>query len=222
MSEILVLEDDEKLGTYLLNYLKTNGYETTLTTNFDEFENSLDSKVKLMILDRLIGKTDIKEKISLIKKLASQCPIIIVSAINTPHEKAELLNLGVDDYLGKPFSIQELMARVKALLRRTNQAHSYFIKMGNTLIDTNKRSISVEENTEIVPAKEFLLLSTLAQNPGRVWNKNDLLDIVWGASFAVDTNVVESTIANLRKRLVSLKSNLEIRNMRNAGYWLEE
>ena len=90
------------------------------------------------------------------------------------------------------------------------------------MIDSIKHIVSVAEKGETLPAREFALLRTLAQDPARIWSKDELLDYVWGQAATVDTNVVESTIANIRKKLAELGANVSIRNMRNAGYWIAE
>ncbi|MBL7664323.1 MAG: response regulator transcription factor [Bacteriovoracaceae bacterium] len=222
MSQILVLEDDQKLGQLLSKYLKDKGFDVTLTSNREDFEGKLSNENKLIILDRLIGESDSKDHLLKIKKKVPTSAIMILSAINTPNEKAELLNMGADDYLGKPFSVQELTARINALLRRSEQSIPSFRKFGNTVVDYSRRTITVDASTERLPAKEFLVLSTLLNEYGRVWNKSDLLDTVWGDNLEVETNVVEVTITNLRRKLSNINSSLQVRNMRNAGYWIEE
>jgi len=222
--KLLLLEDDQKLAHLLERPLKTLGLSPEHVTTVEDFESALKSSAKIdfIIMDRLIGKDDSKTLVTEVRRSHPQVPILVLSAISTSNEKSDLLNLGADDYLGKPFSTQELLARVKALLRRTTAPAPHYIQIGNLIIDSFKRLIAVEERSELLPAKEFLLLLTLCQQKGRIWNKYDLLDYVWGHSTEIETNVVEATITNIRKKLAQLGSNATIKNARNVGYWIED
>jgi two-component system OmpR family response regulator len=222
--KLVLLEDDTKLANLLIQSFKEIGFYTDHASNFQDFKKLLKSatQIDFMILDRLIGSEDTKNIIGDIRKDFPSVPIIVLSAISTPNEKTDLINRGVDDYLGKPFSSQELIARIRALLRRTSVPAQNYIQIGNLIIDSTKRIISVESRNELLPAKEFLLLHTLSQEKGRVWNKSDLLDYVWGQMADVETNVVEATIANIRKRLSDIGAHATIKNARNVGYWIED
>ena len=221
MVNILYLEDDKKLGEILANDLRLKGFHVDLLSEFRDFEETDFGDYDLIILDRLVGKFDTKEWLEKNKKRIG-IPIIILSAINTPNEKADLLDIGADDYIGKPFSTHELLARLNAILRRSKKNKNSYLQVGNTVIDLHKRLVMVESKNETLPAKEFLLLVALCEEPGRVLNRNNLLDRVWESNLEVETHVVEATMANLRKRLSSLNSTILIRNMRNAGYWVED
>lgn len=223
MRRAFLVEDDKKLGSYLVEAFKNEGFVVTWATQSLELEQALEGNApyNLFLLDRLVGNSDTKHSIERIKQKWPESPILILSAINTPNERTELINLGADDYVGKPFSVQELVARAKALLRRPTVTELKNIQIGNTLIDVLMRTISVDGRTETLPSKEFLLLKTLCSPQGRVFRKDDLLDQVWGVSPLAETNVVESTIAHLRRNLEEAGSSLKIKNMRNAGYWIE-
>lgn len=224
MKRVFLVEDDKKLGQYLVEAFKNEGFVANWVTQASELETALEgtSPYHLVLLDRLLGNTDTKHSIERIKKKWPGSPVLVLSAINTPSERAELINLGADDYVGKPFSLQELVARAKALLRRPATPELQNIQIGNTLIDVLMRTVSVDGKMNTLPAKEFLLLKTLCSPAGRVFRKDDLLDLVWGVSPLAETNVVEATIAHLRRNLEALGASLRIRNMRNAGYWIEK
>lgn len=223
MKRLLFVEDDVKLGRHLLESLQAQGFDSTWATSVESLTDAFEQRrpYDLIVLDRMIGAIDTKDWIGRFRQAWPNAPILVLSAINTPAERTELINLGVDDYLGKPFSIQEVLARVGALLRRMGTAPSQYVAIGNTVIDQMKRLVLVQEKSEHLPAKEFLLLRTLASEPGRVWSKDALLDSVWGTSPNAETYVVEATITHLRRKLSDLGSALQIRNMRNAGYWIE-
>lgn len=223
MKRLLYVEDDVKLGGYLQETLVSQGFDSTWVSNVDALIDAFENRkvFDLIILDRMIANIDTKDWIGRFKQAWPASPILILSAINTPSERTELINLGADDYLGKPFSTQEVVARANALLRRMGSAPSTYTAIGNTVIDQMKRLVLVQEKSEYLPAKEFLLLRTLASEPGRVWSKDSLLDRIWGSNPGVETYVVEATITHLRRKLTDMGSVLQIRNMRNAGYWIE-
>ncbi len=223
MSKILLLEDDLTIGQHLRSALTESGFEVNWLSSSEDFIDLFIQKEKFdsFILDRLVDRIDSKDFIPKIKRLWPQATILIVSAINTSNERTELIDYGADDYIGKPFSTQEVIARVKALNRRVGGSVNRYLQVGDLIIDLYSRSVSSKGTNIIIPAKEFLLIQTLAQEPGRVWNKEVLLDKVWGSAPDVATNVVESTMTNLRKKLLDLGSSVKILNLRNSGYWIE-
>jgi DNA-binding response OmpR family regulator len=222
--KLLLVEDDARLAEHLSESFKNHGFVVDHVSNQEDLDSAIAVKnqVDFVILDRLLGAHDSKDSLPKIRKRWPATPVLILSAISTPNERTDLINLGADDYLGKPFSTQELIARVRALLRRNSVPAGVYLQIGNLIIDSVKRIISVGSSVETLPAKEFLLLKTLAQESGRVWSRNELLDYVWGLNVDVETNVVEATIANLRKKLGDIHAQISIKNMRNAGYWIEE
>ena len=221
--KLLLVEDDSRLADHLKIGLRDQGFNIDHATCKEDLDQSLkySDKIDFILMDRLLGAFDSKIMLPQIRKKWPTVPILILSAISTPNERAELINLGADDYLGKPFGTAELLARIRALIRRTSTPVGGYHQLGNLIIDSIKRIISVGEVSESIPAKEFLLLRALSQDTGKVWSKNDLLDYVWGQASEVDTNVVEATMANVRKKLTDIGATITIKNMRNTGYWIE-
>jgi two-component system, OmpR family, response regulator len=224
MTNILLIEDDSRLSENISQLFSNEGYKITCIDKAVDIAHALSSSedYSLIIMDRLLNDHDTKTDVKAIKNRWPASPLMILSAINTPVERTDLLNLGADDYLGKPFMSLELVARVKALNRRASVAPKNYRKIGNTILDITKRTVAVNDTQEILTTKEYLLLKVLSDDMGRVLNKNQLLEYVWGSDTTVESNVVESTITHLRKRLQQLNASLQIKNMRNAGYWLEE
>lgn len=221
--KLLLVEDDVRIANHLITALIDQGFSVDHISNqsalVDEIQKS--SPVQMIILDRMLGSFDAKEVLPQMRNKWPGVPILILSAISTPNERAELIDMGADDYLGKPFSTQELISRLRALMRRNVSADQYTLNVGNVAVDLVNRVISVGSAVEHLPPKEFLLLRALSQERGRVWSKNELLQYVWGQSTDVDTNVVEATVANLRKRLAEIGAEVQIKNLRNSGYWIE-
>ncbi len=224
MRRVFLVEDDQKLGAFLLEAFKAEGFVVSWASHAAQLGQALESDelFHLIVLDRLVGNIDTKHELGKIKRKWPESPVLVLSAVNTPNERAELINLGADDYVGKPFSLQQLVARSKALLRRPASPELQNIHLGNTVVDVLRRTVNVGEAAISLPPKEFLLLKALCSPQGRVFRKDDLLDMVWGVSPLTETNVVESTIAHLRRNLEAIGSSLKIRNMRNAGYWIEK
>jgi len=223
MIKILFLEDDKRLSSSIIKLFKMDGI---LVTHLETIEDlhiqlQLNDTFDVVILDRLIHGEDSKSSISKIKQKLPRTSLLILSAINTPDERAELINLGADDYVGKPFSSNELLARIKSLSRKYSNIENNYTVIGNTTVDIIKRLLITQKFIEPLPAKEFLVLKALTMILGKVCNRAELLESIWGANFETETNVVESTIANLRKKLTGIHSDIKIKNSRNSGYWIE-
>mgnify|MGYP003345069558 CR=1 FL=1 len=175
----------------------------------------------LLVLDRLLGRYDTREALPQIRALWPKAGILFLSAINTPSERAELIDLGADDYLGKPYVASELLARVRSLLRRNSERDKERRIVGRATFDLLSRRVFFGSKYEDLPAKEFVLLNMLSERPGRIVKREDLLVAVWGSSDLAGRNLVEAMVTNLRRRLENLDCGLSIRNQRNVGYWLE-
>lgn len=222
--EVLVLEDDKILSESIDSFLKEKGLLTHSIRSIDQLEDLLQQnrKFETIILDRLIGNVDVKNYLSRVREKWKEAAIVILSTINSPQEKIEVLNLGADDYLGKPFSIAELLARIKAIHRRFKSQSSAYLTIANSVLDLEKRTLSVGPQSEALTNKEFFLLKALCAEPGRVLSRIEILETVWGIRAENETNVLESLLTGLRKKLSHLGSHVSIRNLRNAGYWIED
>lgn len=219
--KILIAEDESRLLDHLANLLTDEGFETIACASYIELESLIDfpvNKYDLIMLDRLLDGKDSAELITKIKLDFPHTKILILSAINTPREKANLLDQGADDYLAKPFESEELIARIRVLLRRSY--HS--LKLGNTVLNSISRNLNVNNQEIVLTNKEFLLLKTLMQTPGKIFSKFFLYEQVWEIRTDIDTNVVETTINRLRRKLDETAANIKIKNARNIGYWIEE
>lgn len=218
---ILIVEDEAKILEHISRTLDEEGFSTYTCASFRDLETILELPVKrfdVIVLDRLLNGKDSADLVGRIKTQLPDTQIMILSAINTSSEKATLLDLGADDYLAKPFDPTELVARIKVLLRRSKNE----LRFSNLTLDIGARSMKVNEQELPLTNKEFMLLKTLLQEPGKVFNKQQLYTQVWDMSAEVESHVVEATINKLRKRLAEAGANAQIKNTRNVGYWVEE
>lgn len=218
---ILIVEDEAKLLSHLASTIAEEGFSIFTCSSFGELANLLKIPIKrfeVIVLDRLLHGKDSAELVSRIKETLPEVKILILSAINSASEKAALLDLGADDYLAKPFGNDELIARIRVLLRRSGPE----LKLGNVILNTEKRTVRIGEREIALQNKEFALLRTLIRTPGKIYNKIFLYEHVWEMSTEVESNVVEATVNKLRRRLEEAGAKVVIKSMRNKGYWVEE
>ena len=220
-ARILIVEDEATLSKHLQKIFTDLNFSVFTVSSVSELEKIFEirgAKFDVIVLDRLLHGVDSVKSIPFMRQRVPELKIVVMSAINTPSEKASVLNLGADDYLAKPFDGEELIARVHALLRRPKAE----IKFGNVILNSELRTLAVEGEEVELQNKEFLLLKTLTIIPGRIYNKQYLYSQVWNMSSEVESNVIEATVTKLRKRLHELGANFTIKNSRNIGYWIEE
>lgn len=218
---ILIVEDELKLLDHLAQIVREEGHSPFTCQSFRDLENLLlaPSEVfDVIILDRLLHGRDSAELIEKMKADLPDAKIIILSAINSTSEKASLLDKGADDYMAKPFGSEELVARIRALLRRTEPV----IKLGNVILNSHDRTMKIEGQEIPLPNKEFVLLRTLIRNPRKIYGKVFLYERVWEMSADVESNALETMVNKLRRRLTEAGATVHIKNSRNAGYWIEE
>lgn len=217
---VLIVEDELKLVALLKQRL-SELYMISTFTSFDELEaaSRLSSiPYDVIVLDRMMNGFDTLQMISTLKVKFPQCRILVLSAINTPDEKAAAINIGADDYLSKPFSFAELEARIRALTRHPPNE----LRFGSISINTIDRVARVDDEVLPLSTKEFLLLRTLIHSPGKVFSKAQLCKEVWQMSTEVETNAIENTVNKLRRKLEDAGSPALIKNSRLLGYWIEE
>lgn len=221
---ILIIEDDLKVQSFLRESLEVDFSPVATMSEFPSESDltALDQSPGTIILDRLVGSYDSKNGLPMLRRKFPEASIIILSAINSPSERSELLDLGADDYMGKPFSIAELKSRIRAVSRRHHgSAPLNYVKLDSTILDLHQRTVSVGEKRLSLSSKEYELFSVFAKNPGRVYSKFELMDKVWQANLEIESNVLEVTIMNLRKKLGEIGSSVQISSKRNIGYWIE-
>jgi DNA-binding response OmpR family regulator len=228
MARILVVEDDPAIADLVRFYLCREGHEVEVIGHgvralhhVEAHHQDLDAIVLDLMLPGLDGR-GICRRI----REYSDVPIIMLTALDDDRDKIEGLDLGADDYLTKPFNPLELVARVRAVLRRRARSApvqapaTTAISAGNARIELETRRFIVNGSDVPLRTKEFDLLVALARRPGVVVTREHLLDTVWGGEFEGDTRTVDVHVSRLRDRLDASGANLEIETVRSVGYRL--
>ena len=225
-ASILIVEDEEAL-TLLLRYnLETQGYEVETIARGDEADTRLkEGTPDLVILDWMLPGLS---GIELCRRLRArpetrQLPIIMLTARGEESERVRGLSTGADDYIVKPFSVTELLARVNALLRRASPERvADVLSFGDIAIDREKKRVSRAGQAIDLGPTEYRLLEFLMERPGRVFSREQLLDGVWGSDIYIDERTVDVHVGRLRKALNRGHSSDPIRTVRGAGYALDD
>lgn len=232
VKRVLVVDDEQSIVTLLQYNLEQAGFEVITAMDGEEGRDlALSEQPDLMILDLMLPKLDGIEVCKQLRQQRLQTPILMLTAKDEEFDKVLGLELGADDYMTKPFSPREMIARVKAILRRTegqnrvehaleNEEH---IEISNLKIYPEQyEAYFKEELLELTP-KEFELLLYLVKNKGRVLTRDQLLSAVWNYDFAGDTRIVDVHISHLREKIEDdTKKPNYIKTVRGLGYKLEE
>ena len=216
--KILVVEDEEKLANSLKKGLVAEGYIVDLALDSDQAAFLVETSIyDLILLDWMIpGRYDGPGLISRWKADQKTFPILMLTAKGTIGDKVKGLDAGADDYLSKPFSFDELLARMRALLRRPIEKIDQTVSFNDLFLDPSSKTLSVNNKIIHVTAKEFVLLEYLLRYKGEVISKDRLLNHVWDDQSRVQPNTVETFIAHLRRKLGS--ENNSIKTVRGYGY----
>ena len=215
--KILVVEDEAPIRDLISINLQLVGYEVFTAEDGIVAENFLEKqKVDLILLDVMIPGIDGFSLIEKIKK--HNIPVIFVTAKESVLDRVKGLRLGADDYIIKPFETIELLARIEVVLRRYNK-NSHIIKFKNIEVDTNQRSVKLNDKEVYLTVKEYELLILLLQNKNIALSRDQILDRVWGFEYGGETRTVDIHIQRIREKL-DLKNN--IKTVFKVGYRLEE
>lgn len=224
--KIMVVEDDEPLCVLLRYNLEAEGYQVEAITRGDEAELRLQENVPdLLVLDWMVP---VVSGIELCRRLrlrpeTERLPIIMLTARGEESDRVRGLSTGADDYLVKPFSTPEFIARVRALLRRAKpEVLSTVLKVGDIVLDRESHRVFRRKQEIRLGPTEFRLLEFLMRHPGRVFSRAQLLDNVWGETIYIDERTVDVHVGRLRKAVNQGRLPDVIRTIRGAGYAIQE
>lgn len=217
--DILIAEDEKDIAHSLRKNFEIEGYNSEVAYNGEEAIKLIqEKKFDLILLDWRMPKIS---GIQILKFLREEkkltIPIILLTALTDISNKVEALEFGADDYITKPFSFNELVARIHAIMRRYKSANKE-VKFNNCILDLITRTIICEENKLRLTDKEFELFKYLLENEGEIISREKLCKNVWGLNFIPTTNIVEAAVKNLRKKLEELTGNKFIRTIYGEGY----
>jgi len=222
---LLLVEDEVNIADALAHILKKHKYEVDVFYDGqDGLYNALLDIYDLIILDRMLPSINGIDILKEVRKEGLKTPVIFLTAMDAISDKVEGLDHGADDYLIKPFSSEELLARIRALLRRKeNDIHDIdIITIGNLEFKPSSLSIKINNIQKKLTFKEGQILEYLILNKGYVMSKDKIFDKVWGFDSQAEITIVEIYIHNLRKKIVIKDSNIIIETIRGLGYRLKE
>lgn len=218
MFKILVVEDDKNLRKLITTYLKKNEYITYEATNGLEALDIMDTNyIDLIISDIMMKKMDGYELTKSLRDANYTIPILLVTAKSTIADKKEGFLLGADDYMVKPINMEELLLRVKVLLKRANAANEQKLIIGNLIIDYKQMSVLYKGKNYQLAQKEFQLLYKLLSTPDTIFTRQELIEEIWGLDSESDFRTVDVHIKRIREKLNDVKE-FEIVTIRGIGY----
>ncbi len=221
-NHILVVDDDPSICEALERGFRLEGFAVRIATNGEIAIQEIElTEPALLILDINMPQVDGIQVIKYIRSKSIDLPVCVLSARDEIQDRVLGLEAGADDYLIKPFAFEELLARVRALLRRSGVESSKSLTLGELKVDPLTREVTYFDNQLILTRKEFELLYTLAGNPGIVFTREQLLDKVWGYDFEVQTNVVDVFVGYLRKKMGDTGNERLIETVRGVGFVLK-
>lgn len=219
---ILLAEDDRDLSRALKTLLERSGYSVeTVFNGQDALDYALSSPYDGWIMDWMMPKLDGVSALCALRSKGMQTPCLILTAREAVEDRIRGLDAGADDYLPKPFAAGELLARVRAMLRRSGSWQSDLLHFGNVTLDRGGMLLACGEQSVRLTAKAFQTMELLMSHPGMVFSAEKIMEKVWGWDTEAEINVVWVNISTLRKRLAELHADVTITAIRGSGYVLE-
>lgn len=223
--QILIVEDQPQMANILKRSLTEAGYSADIADNTDDAEFKLEIQpYDLIVLDLLIPGSH-GGGIAFCYKLREKgntIPILMLTAKDSFQDKVKGLDVGADDYLTKPFNLSELLARIRALIRRHGKLDPVVLKVGTLQLDTNSHKACRKKRPITLTTKEYAVLEYLMRHPGKVINQTELLEHAWDYNYDGLSNVVETYIRYLRKKISHNNEPELIHTVRGSGYMIED
>jgi heavy metal response regulator len=220
---VLVVEDEKKIAGFIKQGLQEEQY--AVDTVFDG-ETALDLlsgvEYDLIVLDVMLPKKDGVEVCQVLRKRGERTPVLMLTARDAVEDRVRGLDSGADDYLVKPFAFAELLARIRALIRRGSAISSAQLRVGDLMLDTLTRRATRGDRTVELTAREYALLEYLMRNAGQVLSRTQILNHLWNYDFLGSSNVVDVYIGYLRRKIDDGFTTRLLRTVRGSGYSIEE
>jgi DNA-binding response OmpR family regulator len=214
---LLIVEDEERVASFLEKGLRKHGYDVEWARGGREALRRAEAPgISFVILDLGLPDLDGLDVLEGLRARGSTVPVLVLSARGGVHDKVKGLDLGADDYLGKPFAFSELVARVRANLRPRTGAPDTLLRAGGICIDVVRREVTLDGREVCLSAREFFLLKAFVSHPRQTLSRPELLSMAWGTTFDPGTNLVDVYVGYLRRKL----GERVIETVRGAGYRL--
>lgn len=220
---ILIVEDEEKLAAVLKHGFEQSGYTVDYVSDGETAERRImmyQKEYDAIILDWMLPKREGLEVCANVRKRGVTAPIIMLTGRFDMADRVKALDAGADDYVVKPFSLEELLARVRAVLRRPTQVVATELKVGKLTLNQNTRKVFLDKKELRLTMKEFSLLEYLMRNPNKVIPRDQVMEHLWGFDFSSFSNVIDVHMKNLRKK-INNKKNKIIETVRGVGYQIK-
>ena len=218
MKNILIVEDETSISDFVKGELEYEGYNVCIKEDGREgLEEALKNEYDLIILDIMLPSMNGFEICRRLKR-EKQSPIIMLSAKDSVIDKVNGLQIGADDYIAKPFAIEELLARIEVVFRRQDNLNNYIIKFKDITINKSSRVVKKDGNEINLTNKEYELLMILIDNKDKVVTREELLEKIWGYGYEPETNVIDVYIRYLRSKLNNKNKEEYIQTVRSVGY----
>jgi DNA-binding response OmpR family regulator len=220
---LLLVEDNDRLASLVKRGLEKVGYNTdVVTTATDALDAVEASHYDVVALDLGLPDEDGLTVLRALRRQGKSTPVIVLTARGSVRDRVAGLDAGADDYLVKPFALEELIARLNALMRRPANLLGHALRLGNLTFDTTARQVFVDDKACVLAAREIAILEALMRRSGRVVSKQLLESDLYGLSEDIGSNAVEVYVHRLRKRLVELGASVRIHTLRGLGYSIAE
>ena len=218
---ILVVEDEKGIADLIRQGLEAEGYSVDCAYDGDEGQRrALSGDFSLVLLDVLLPRRSGLEVLGAIRAGQPELPVIMLTALGETEDKVEGLDRGADDYVTKPFAVEELLARVRSQLRRPAQRDPTKLQAAGIELDLHTRKVKVAKKEVHLTAREFDLLAYLMRHPNQVLSRSQILNAVWGYDYDPGTNVLEVYVGYLRRKLGGANGSAPIETVRSVGYRL--
>jgi DNA-binding response OmpR family regulator len=216
---ILYVEDEAKIASFVCAGLKENGFVVDYCDNGNEgYTHAMENDYDVIVLDIMLPGKDGLAILKSMRRAGRNIPVILLTARNELDDRIEGLNLGADDYIAKPFFVEELIARLHAVVRRVSGDRQNILSAGNLKLDRITREVTCNQQSVELTTREFNFLEYLMRSPGRVFTRTQILEHVWGYDFNPNTNLVDVCIQRIRKKLEQVGGTGYLESVRGVGY----
>ena len=216
---ILFIEDESKIANFVNAGLREHGFVVDYCDDGNEgYQRAIDNEYDVVLLDIMVPGKDGLAILKSLRQAHRNVPVILLTARNELDDRIAGLNLGADDYIAKPFFVEELVARIHAVVRRSVGDRQNLVSVGPIKLDCITREVTCNQHVVELTTREFNLLEYLMRSPGRVFTRTQILEHVWGYDFNPTTNVVDVCVQRIRKKLAPIGGSGWLESVRGVGY----